>query len=353
MSQPRPGAHYPSSLGEFLAWFPRDEDCRDYLAWMRWPDGFVCERCGSAGGWALGDGRFECRVCGQRTSVIAGTIFDRTRTPLTVWFHACWAFATAKDGISALALQRNLQIGSYQTAWAMLHRIRSSLVRPGRELLSGTVEVDETYFGGHEKGLAGGRAPGKKLLVVLAVEHDPRGGFGRARMRVVPDARAHTLSSFITDSITPGARVITDGWRGYLGIEKLGYIHDRRNQRAVKAAGESIDGLLPGVHRVAALAKRWINSTHQGSFGAAHLPDYLNEYTFRFNRRRSRSQGLLFYRVIELLVGHDPIRYKDLIAGHQPRRTPPRPPGTTGHPPSIHRTLPDRPWRSTGKTHSG
>lgn len=96
MSQPRPGAHYPSSLGEFLAWFPRDEDCRDYLAWMRWPDGFVCERCGSAGGWALGDGRFECRVCGQRTSVTAGTIFDRTRTPLTVWFHACWAFATAK-----------------------------------------------------------------------------------------------------------------------------------------------------------------------------------------------------------------------------------------------------------------
>src|SRR5664280_1148456 len=166
----RGGQDYPRSVGEFLSWFGTDADCRDYLAWLRWPDGFVCDECGHVDGWRLADGRWECAACSHRTSVTAGTIFDRTRTPLTVWFHACWLFATAKDGISALGLQRTLQIGSYQTAWAMLHRLRSVLIRPGRELLSGQVEVDETYFGGEEAGLAGGRAGGKKAVVAVAVE---------------------------------------------------------------------------------------------------------------------------------------------------------------------------------------
>lgn len=161
------GRDYPRSVGEFLAWFGTDADCRDYLAWLRWPEGFACDGCGHVGGWQLADGRWECSACAHRTSVTAGTIFDRTRTPLTVWFHACWSFATAKDGISALGLQRTLQIGSYQTAWAMLHRLRSVLIRPGRELLAGQVEVDETYIGGEEAGLAGGRAKGKRRWLSL------------------------------------------------------------------------------------------------------------------------------------------------------------------------------------------
>jgi len=144
---PRAGTHYPGSVGEFQAWFRSDADCRDYLEWLRWPTGFVCPAGGHAKGWRLGDGRFMCADCGVRSSVTAGTIFDRTRTPLTVWFTACWLFATAKDGISALSLKRTLEIGSYQTAWAMLHRFRSVLVRPGRERLRGEVEVDETYMG--------------------------------------------------------------------------------------------------------------------------------------------------------------------------------------------------------------
>jgi len=157
---PRAGAHYPRSTGEFLAWFGTDEDCLDYLEWLRWPGGFTCQSCGHADGWRLGDGRFECAACHRRTSVTAGTIFDRTRTPMTVWFTACWLFATQKDGISAQSLQRSLEIGSYPTAWAMLHRLRSVLVRPGRDRLSGTVQVDETFIGGDEPGLAGGRARG-------------------------------------------------------------------------------------------------------------------------------------------------------------------------------------------------
>jgi hypothetical protein len=161
MERPLAGTHYPKSLGEFRAWFRTDADC---LEWLRWPCGFVCPSCGHPGGWRLGDGRFMCIGCGGRTSVMAGTIFDRTRTPLTVWFSVCWYFATGKDGISALSLKRTLEIGSYQTAWAVLHRLRSGLVRPDRERLRGKVEVDETYIGGKEAGLSGGRAKGKKIL---------------------------------------------------------------------------------------------------------------------------------------------------------------------------------------------
>ena len=149
--QARGGVHYPRSVGGFQAWFRTDADCLDYLEWVRWPLGFVCPDCGHSGGWRLGDGRIMCAACGHRTSVTAGTIFDRTRTPLTVWFTACWSFATAKDGISALSLQKTLEIGSQQTAWALLHRLRSVLVRPGRDLLARTVEVDETYIGGEER----------------------------------------------------------------------------------------------------------------------------------------------------------------------------------------------------------
>ena len=206
-----------------------------------------------------------CAGCGGRTSVTAGTIFDRTRTPLTVWFAACWHFASGKDGNSALSLKRALEIGSYQTVWAILHRLRSVLVRPGRELLSGKVEVDETYIGGAELGLSGGRAPGKKVLTAIAVEILESKGRERCRMAPIADASASSLLPFVKESIEPGSTVITDGWNGYMGIEHEGYIRDRRSQRAARARGEDPGELLPGVHRIAALAKRWILGTHQGA----------------------------------------------------------------------------------------
>ncbi len=319
MDRPRAGVHYPRSVGEFQAWFRSDADCLDYLEWLRWPDGFACPGCGHAGGWQLGDGRFMCSNCGGRTSVTAGTIFDRTRTPLTVWFTACWLFATGKDGISALSLKRTLEIGSYQTAWAMLHRLRSVLVRPGRDGLAGTVELDETYIGGEEPGLRGGRARGKKILTGIAVEVREPKGIGRCRMAPLADASAASLHAFVSDYVEPGATVITDGWQGYRGLEKLGYTHDRRSQRAARARREDPGELLPAVHRVASLAKRWLLGTHQGSVDNAHLTSYLNEFVFRFNRRRSRSRGMVFYRVLELAVTHEPVRYQDLIARKRSR----------------------------------
>src|SRR5450759_2941387 len=269
--QRRAGLHYPRSAGDFQSWFGTDADCLDYLDWLRWPEGFVCPRCGHGGGWAVADGRYKCVACGGRTSVTAGTLFDRRRTPLTVWFTACWMFASQKDGVSALSLQRSLEIGSYPTAWAMLHRLRSVLVRPGRDRLTGTVEVDETYIGGEEPGLSGGRAKGKKSLVAVAVEVKEPRGHGRCRMGILRDGSAASRHPFVTEHVEPGATVITEAWKGYSGISKLGYIHEPRSQRAARARGNDPGELLPGVHRVASLAKRWLLGTHQGSVDEAHL----------------------------------------------------------------------------------
>jgi hypothetical protein len=332
-------------VGQFQSWFQTDADCLDYLEWLRWPDGFVCRGCGNEGGWRLADSRFMCPACGARSSVTAGTIFDRTRTPLTVWFTACWLFATGKDGISALSLKRVLEIGSYQTAWAMLHRLRSVLVRPGRDLLTGTVQVDETYIGGAEPGLAGGRAKGKKVLTAIAVEvHEPR-GLGRCRISPLADASGESLQGFVMDHVEPGSTVITDGWPPYQGLAQLGYEHDRRSQGAARTRGDDPNKLLPAVHRVVSLVKRWLLGTHQGSYDDAHLISYLNEFVFRFNRRRSRSRGMLFYRVLDLAVGHEPVRYQDLIANRRQRKKPPTPPQRRGHPASLERAAADRPWR--------
>ena len=344
MDQPRAGTHYPRSTGEFQAWFRTDADCLDYLDWVRWPGGFTCPSCGHAGGWRLGDARYECAACHGRTSVTAGTIFDRTRTPLTVWFTACWLFATQKDGISAQSLQRSLEIGSYPTAWAMLHRLRSVLVRPGRDRLAGIVEVDETYIGGDEPGLRGGRAKGKKVLTGIAVEVREPKGIGRCRMAVLADGSAESLNPFVTGAVEPGSTVITDAWQGYSGLEGLGYTRERRSQRAARARGEDPGELLPAVHRVASLAKRWLLGTHQGSVDEAHLPAYLNEFAFRFNRRRSRSRGLVFYRVLELAAGHEPVRFQDLLASSKPRPAPAA--RGWGHPPSLDRPAANRPWRT-------
>ena len=346
VSVPRAGVHYPRSLGELQSWFAADADCLDYLTWLRWPDGFVCPVCGGRSGWQVADGRFKCAGCGKRTSVTAGTVFDRRRTPLTVWFTACWLFASQKDGISAQSLQRELEIGSYQTAWAMLHRLRRVLVRPGRERLTGAVEVDETYIGGLEPGLAGGRAKGKKVLVGIAMEILQPRGYGRCRMTILPDGSAASLHAFITDHVEPGSHVITDGWSAYRGIGQLGYIHEPRNQSDARRRGEDPGALLPGVHRVASLAKRWLLGTHQGSVTPAHLGEYLAEFVFRFNRRSSRSRGMLFYRVLELGVAHAPVRYRDIVVDAEPKQIRPTPPGARGHPPSLDRPRADHPWRS-------
>jgi hypothetical protein len=213
----------------------------------------------------------KCSACGERTSPTAGTIFDRTRTPLTVWFAACWPFASQKDRISALSLKRQLEIGSYQTAWAILRRLHSVLVRPGRERLAGEVEVNESYFGGEEPGLAG-RAKGKKVLVGIAVERTEPRGFGRCRMAPLIDASARSLRAFLADNVEPGARVVTDGWQPYRPATEGLYVHER-----VPGASESEAlKLLPGAHK-GRLAGQALAARHTPGIGRRSAPARLPE----------------------------------------------------------------------------
>ena len=216
LERPRAGVHYPGRVADLRAWFGTDAACRDYLDWLRWPDGFVCPHCASETAWRLGDGRYSCGGCKRRVSVTAGTIFHGTRTPLTIWFEAAWLMMTSKAGTSALNLQRVLGLGSYQTAWMMLHRYRDVMIVPAREKLSGEVEMDETFIGGVKPGKRGRGAAGK-VLVVGAIERAPQGrpGFGRARMAVAQNAKSETLREFITTNIAPGSTVISDALTSY------------------------------------------------------------------------------------------------------------------------------------------
>jgi transposase-like protein len=245
--------------------------------------------------------------------VTAGTIFQDTRTSLKLWFHAMWWVTTQKNGASALGLQRVLGLRQYQTAWTWLHKLRSAMVRPGRDLLTGRVEVDETYLGGLEEGLRG-RLVEKKALIVIAAQEDGK-GIGRIRLRQIPDASAESLQGFVRESIQPGSVVHTDGWRGYSGLSAKGYLHE---VTVLKGKKETASELLPRVHRVVSLLKRWLMGTRQGAVSHKHLGYYLDEFTFRFNRRKSKSRGKLFFRLAQQAVAVAPAPYDEIV--QQPGR---------------------------------
>lgn len=307
------GVDYPRTWAEFVAWFGDDAACVAYLERLRWEDGFVCPGCGSTRWWpaSRGVGSRVCAGCARRTSVTAGTVFAGTRSPLTQWFAAAWHVCATKNGASALGLQKLLGLGSYETAWVWLHKLRRAMVVPGRELLHGEVEVDETYVGGEEPGLRGGRARGKKALVGIAVECRG-GGSGRTRLARIPDASKLTLHGFITTNIARQSVILTDGWPSYAGIDQAGYGH---RPVSIRASTENASELLPRVHRVTSLLKRWLDGTHQGAVQPEQLDYYLDEFTFRFNRRDSRARGLLFYRLLSQAVRTQPHPYDDLVGG--------------------------------------
>ena len=257
----------------------------DYLDWLRWPSGPVCPGCGRAATVAVVSGRvWRCSACTKRVSRTAGTIFQDTRTPLTVWFAAGWYMTADPGGVSALTMKKLLGLGSYQTAWAMLHRYRTAMVRPGRELLSGRVEVDETVLGGEQPGPRGRGALGKTLVVIAVELLEPK-GYGRTRMSVIPDAAATSLRPFLLNTVEPGATVVTDGWSAYPGACQGWFAHE---PHPVAGSGSQAHELLPAVHRVASLCKRWLLGTHQGGMQPEHMQAYLDEFCFRFNRRHAR-----------------------------------------------------------------
>jgi transposase-like protein len=261
----------------------------------------------------MADGRWSCSACARKVSVTAGTIFDRSRIPLQDWFAAAWYMTNQKHGVSALGLQRLLGLGSYQTAWTILQKLRTAMVRPGRDRLGGTVEVDETYVGGIEHGVRG-RGTESKFIVVIAIEVLSPKGFGRVRMQRVNDVSGASLIPFVCAAVKSGSEVHTDGWKGYNGLSEQGCRHRTIN---ISSTGDPAHVSMPGVHRVASLLKRWLLGTHQGSVTEEHLDAYLNEFAFRFNRRHSRRRGLLFLRLLQHAVVTPPTRYRPLRSRSQ------------------------------------
>jgi transposase-like protein len=307
---------YPKTLLDLEQRFSTDEQCRAYLGALRWPEGFMCPSCGGRKAWPAQRGRLICAACRHQATVTAGTVFQDSRLPLRLWCRAIWYVTSQKNGASALGLQRVLGLGSYQTAWTVLHKLRRAMVRPGRDKLSGRVEVDETQVGGVTPGHKGRGIPGKALVVIAAQEVGA--AIGRIRMARIPDGSADHLHRFIQGAIVQGSCVHTDGWKSYQGLDRLGYQHEVSKLEGQKR-GAAIE-LLPRVHRVASLLKRWLLGTHQGAIMPEHLDYYLDEFTFRFNRRTSASRGKLFYRLAQQAVLVPPVPYQMLVGGaHNPK----------------------------------
>ncbi len=312
-SRLRAGEDYPTDLSDFDRFFPDEAACLRYLERLRWPEGFVCPKCSHAGeAWRMKRGLLLCPKCRAQTSVTAGTIFEGTRKPLKLWFIAVWEITGHKYGANALTVKRMLGVKSYKTAWSWLHKLRRAMVRPDRDKLSGAVEVDETYVGGEEPG-GRGRYTETKAIVAIAVEIKEV-GYGRARLRRIPNVRRATLESFVKDMIEPGSVVRTDAWTGYAKLGQIGYMHEVVNQ---SKSDDPAHVVMPGAHRVASLLKRVIIGTYHGGISHEHLDYYLDEFTFRFNRRTARSRGLLFYRLLEGAVQTGHTTTQALFGGRQ------------------------------------
>ena len=305
----------PGDLPNFLKRFGTDAKCRAYLVRARWPVGFRCTGCGHDLAYSHKKRLIEeCTACGKQHSILAGTIFEQTKTGLATWFLAIYLVTSSKGGISAMELKRQMGFGSYQTAWSWLHKIRKAMVRPERPPLSQRVEADETYVGGPRPGTPGRGAAGK-TRVAGAVETgrgQARGRrLGRLRLAVVPDVSAKSLEGFLAGAVARPASVATDGWSGYAGLAPAGWRHEPLN---LNASWGDAALRLPAIHLVFGLAKRWLLGTHHGAVSSKHLPAYLDEFTFRFNRRTAKSISHRFARLIEHAVQIQPTPYRALIA---------------------------------------
>jgi transposase-like protein/predicted RNA-binding Zn-ribbon protein involved in translation (DUF1610 family) len=313
---------YPKDLLAFEQQFSTEEACLEYLFEIRWPDGFRCPQCGNAKAWRTQKKLLHCANCGHQTSVLAGTIFQDTSKPLRLWFRAIWHVVGQKNGVNALGLQKELGLGSYHTAWSWLHKLRSAMVRPGRERLSGVVEVDDGYIGAP----AGGKRTPRldnKAVVLVAVEKDGK-KIGRIRICQIPRATIEVINKIIPEIVEPGTTIVTDGWSGYRELSRLGYKHEVHTYKE-----EGNGKFLPGVNLVMSLLKRWLMGTHQGAVRRSHLDYYLDEFVFRFNRRKSQSRGKLFFRVMEHAVQLDPVTIKD-ISGRRKDKPLQEPPVVVG-----------------------
>lgn len=310
---PKAGVDYPIAWKQFLDWFHSEQACREYLENLKWKNGFFCPNCHSIkDSNKTSRNRWVCNDCRYQTTVTSGTIFDKTRTELRVWFAAIWYVTSQKQGVSALGLQRVLGLGSYETAWTMLHRLRRAMIRPERSKLKGLVEVDESYLSIKDKTYEGQslKSNTEKVLIAIAVEiKDPK-KFGRIRVQRLNSSKRKDLEPFVADSIELGSKVNTDGASAYKHLSEMGYEHHINVHLGSDIPAHKS---MPGVHRVASLLQRWVLGTHHGAIKPNQLDYYLDEYVFRFNRRTSNSRGLLFYRLMTQAISTDPVTYDDII----------------------------------------
>jgi len=287
---------YPKDYRELVTRFPSQDACIDYLAEIRWKGGYICPSCSSREFWRSKRKLWICSVCEFQSSVLSGTLFQDTKLPLPLWFQMMWWFVGPKNGASALALMQNFGIGSYRTSWKLLQKLRSCAVSPARLPLSGEVEVDEVYLGGENN----------KQLIGVAAEKRGK-ATGRIRLKHLQNRDNANIHGFIVESIEPGSKIISDRYKSYFSIVEKGYSH-----RAMKKpySWENVDGdddrLLPCVHRVAALLKRWYLGTYHGGMDMTGIQPYLDEFVFRFNRRTSNSRGLIFHRMVEAAINFHP-----------------------------------------------
>jgi transposase-like protein len=306
---PRPG--FPTTLREFQASFATEEACRKYLAACRWPDGFLCPRCGAQKTYELGKlRRWQCAGCRYQASLTAGTILHNTKTPLTIWFWAAYLMTTDKRGVSALFFQRQLGLNRYETAWMMLHKFRRAMVNSTREPLSGEVEVDDTWVGGSQTGLRGSRQlkDRKSALVLVAVERRGR-ATGRARMEVIPDFKSPTLLGFLKQNVKPGTTVYTDGLKSFVGLKEAGFKHVPRSQPVRTELRKGTPSVVPLADRAIGNLKQWLIGTHHG-VSPEQLQVYLDEFVFRHNRRKSPMAA--FQTLLGLGSGREPTDYEQI-----------------------------------------
>lgn len=301
---------YPKDFQEFLSDFPDEKSCWQYIIDMRWPEGYVCSGCQSERYWLTGKHKIHCSECGKEYSITSGTIFQESKKSILLWFHIMWWVVAQKTGASASNMKDFMGFGTYETAWQWLHKLRRIMVRPGRENLTGEVEVDETYIGGDEIGTGKqGRGADEKSLVVVATECVGK-KIGRVRFKIIPNASSDSLLPFIEENVEKGSTIITDGWTGYSPLsENKDYNHITK---IISGSGKQAHELLPHVHMVDSLVKRWINGTHQGKISPKYLEYYLDEFAFRFNRKMSTYRGKLFYRLMQQAVITPPISYEKI-----------------------------------------
>jgi hypothetical protein len=330
---------FPTSLPEFQRLFPDDGACARYLEAVRWPDGFACPSCGVKGEPYRFPTRsstvLRCRGCKKNTSLTAGTVMQSTHTPLSTWFWGAYLMTTQTPGQSAVQFQRQLGLSRYETAFQILHKLRSGTVRPERDTIGGEhpVEVDECYIGGRTRGE--GRGVHHQSTVVGAIEvrtrqvdgksHKRNVYAGRLRLRVVSNLptveellvkpalsgrSAEILTDFVKENVTVGSAVRTDGWIGYKGLGDMGYAHD---DLALKGDPDKAEKHLPMIHLVFSNLKTWIDGTHHGRIEPQHLQAYLNEYVFRFNRRFYPMNS--FHSVLGIAARTVPPTYDQLYSG--------------------------------------